>query len=232
MILAIIQARCSSTRLPGKVLKPVLDQPMIIRQLERVTRAERIDRIVVATSTDPSDDALADLLTTAGYDVRRGSLNDVAGRFADVVAEFEPDSFVRLTADCPLADHEVIDDVIAGHLASGADYTSNVIERTYPQGLDVECVTSEAYSRLLQFVLNVREREHVTLGIYERPSKFSLHSVTQGVDLSALRWTVDRQDDLDFVRSVYLQLYPDNPDFSQANVLELVTRVPSLNHEN
>lgn len=232
MILAIIQARCSSTRLPGKVLKPVLDQPMIIRQLERVTRAERIDRIVVATSTDPSDDVLADLLTTAGYDVRRGSLNDVAGRFADVVAEFEPDSFVRLTADCPLADHEVIDDVIAGHLASGADYTSNVIERTYPQGLDVECVTSEAYSRLLQFVLNVREREHVTLGIYERPSKFSLHSVTQGVDLSALRWTVDRQDDLDFVRSVYSQLYPDNPDFSQANVLELVTRVPSLNHEN
>ena len=232
MILAIIQARCSSTRLPGKVLKPVLDQPMIIRQLERVTRAERIDRIVVATSTDPSDDVLADLLTTAGYDVRRGSLNDVAGRFADVVAEFEPDSFVRLTADCPLADHEVIDDVIAGHLASGADYTSNVIERTYPQGLDVECVTSEAYSRLLQFVLNVREREHVTLGIYERPSKFSLHSVTQGVDLSALRWTVDRQDDLDFVRSVYTQLYPDNPDFSQANVLELVTRVPSLNHEN
>jgi len=232
MILAIIQARCSSTRLPGKVLKPVLDQPMIIRQLERVTRAERIDRIVVATSTDPSDDVLADLLTTAGYDVRRGSLNDVAGRFADVVAEFEPDSFVRLTADCPLADHEVIDDVIAGHLASGADYTSNVIERTYPQGLDVECVTSEAYSRLLQFVLNVREREHVTLGIYQRPSKFSLHSVTQGVDLSALRWTVDRQDDLDFVRSVYTQLYPDNPDFSQANVLELVTRVPSLNHKN
>ena len=232
MILAIIQARCSSTRLPGKVLKPVLDQPMIIRQLERVTRAERIDRIVVATSTDPSDDALADLLTTAGYDVRRGSLNDVTGRFADVVAEFEPDSFVRLTADCPLTDHEVIDDVIAGHLTSGADYTSNVIERTYPQGLDVECVTAEAYSRLLQFVLNVREREHVTLGIYERPSEFSVHSVTQGVDLSALRWTVDRQDDLDFVRSVYSHLYSNNPDFNQANVFELVARVPSLNHEN
>jgi spore coat polysaccharide biosynthesis protein SpsF len=232
VILAIVQARCSSTRLPGKVLKPVEGEPMIVRQLERVERARRIDEVVVATSTDPSDDELVDLLESRGTVVRRGSLGDVAERFAGVVAEFVPDSFVRLTADCPLADHRVIDRVIEEHLASGADYTSNVIHRTFPQGLDVECITTATFSTLLGLPLDAAEREHVTLGIYNRPEEFSLHSVTQRVNRSALRWTVDRQDDLDFVRSIYQQLYPHEPDFTQADVLELIERIPSLNHMN
>jgi spore coat polysaccharide biosynthesis protein SpsF len=232
VILAIVQARCSSTRLPGKVLKSVQGEPMIVRQLERVERARRIDQIVVATSTDPSDDELVDLLKSRGTFVRRGPLGDVAERFAGVVAEFAPDSIVRLTADCPLADHGVIDTVIGEHLSSGADYTSNVIYRTFPQGLDVECVTTATFSTLLGHALDAAEREHVTLGIYNRPEEFSLHSVVQPVDRSALRWTVDRQDDLDFVRSIFQQLYPRKPDFTQADVLELIERIPSLRHVN
>lgn len=230
--LAVVQARMSSRRLPGKVLAPLHGRPMILRQLERLAQCERIDALVVATSTDPSDDALAAALAAEGVEVRRGPLDDVAERFALVVREFQPETLIRLTADCPLTDPEVVDRVIAEHVASGDDYSSNVITRTYPQGLDVECVRVAAFERLLSGPLTPEEREHVTLGIYRRPDEFSLHSVTQEADLSLHRWTVDRPDDLEFVRAVYDHLYDADPRFRQADILELVRRHPALEHTN
>ncbi len=228
MILAIVQARCSSSRLPGKVLAPVAGQPMILRQVERLRRSRLIDELVIATSVDPSDDDLVDVLTTEGVAVRRGSLEDVASRFAVVIEEWEPTTIVRLTADCPLADPEVIDRVIGEHLDTGADYTSNVIERTYPRGLDVECLGSGTFATLMRLPLTLEEREHVTLGIYHRPEAFALHSVTQSPDRSHLRWTVDLKEDLDFVCAVYEALYDDDPRFGQDEVVALLDRQPNL----
>src|SRR5690606_11716385 len=117
-----------------------------------------------ATSDEASDDQLADELAQHGVAIRRGPLNDVFARFGMVVDELRPAHIVRLTADCPLADPDVIDAVVAEHVASGADYTSNCIERTYPHGLDAECMTSDAFARAARLALSNEEREHVTLG--------------------------------------------------------------------
>ncbi|MBU1587366.1 MAG: glycosyltransferase family protein [Actinobacteria bacterium] len=229
MILAILQGRLSSTRLPGKVLAPVLGEPMIVRQLERLSASNEIDALVVATSTDPSDDPLVDELTARGFTVRRGPLNDVVARFAAIVDEFEPSAVVRLTADCPLADVHVIDSVIRAQRTSGSDYASNVLEPTFADGLDVEVVSAGAWARLVALPLTDREREHVTLGLYGRPEEFTLESVTQSPDRSALRWTVDVPGDLEFVRAVYERLYYEDAGFGQQAILDLLARHPELN---
>ncbi len=229
MILAILQGRLSSTRLPGKVLEPVLGEPMIVRQIERLCRSNSIDRLVVATSTDVSDDPLVAELERRGIEVRRGPLNDVVSRFEQIASELRPGTIVRLTADCPLADAAVIDRVIDSHLESGSDYSSNTLHPTYPDGLDVECISSGAFERMVHLPLTQREREHVTLGIYGRPEVFSLNSVTQDQNQSNLRWTVDVPDDLEFVRAVYSQLYDEDNGFDQAAILGLLARRPDLN---
>lgn len=228
MILGILQGRLSSTRLPGKVIMDLHGKPMIIRQIERLRRSTLIDQLVVATSTDPSDDQLVELLTSENIQVRRGPLDDVIERFGIVIDEFNPSTIVRLTADCPLADPEVIDQVVFQHLQSGSDYTSNVLEPTFPDGLDIECIAASAFSELRKSQLQTSEREHVTLGLYSHPEKYSLSSVKQNDDLSNLRWTVDVQQDLDFVRTVYGLLYEKSPDFGQFEILELLQLHPEL----
>jgi len=228
-VLAIVQARSSSSRLPGKVLEPVEGEAMVLRQLERIARAATIDTLVVATSVDESDDVLADLLAANGLRVRRGPLHDVFSRFSSVVEEFEPSVIVRLTADCPLTDPAVIDAVVTSHLRSGADYSSNVLERTFPHGLDVECVSAPAFAAASAMNLSAQDREHVTLAIYSHPELFRLNSVTQSVDRSALRWTVDYPEDLAFVRSVYSALYAGNPAFDQQDIVDYLQAHPALN---
>lgn len=226
MILAVIQARMSSTRLPGKVLKAVLGEPMVVRQLERISRSKLIDKIVVATSTEPSDDPLAEVVEAAGYQVFRGSLDDVLSRFLTLRNELNPTHIVRLTADCPLTDPEVIDGIIQQHVDSKVDYTSNVIDRTFPRGLDAEVFTIEALDRLSELELTEDEHEHVTLGFYKRPGEFTLTNYAGSVDNSHLRWTVDNPEDYDFALWVYRELYPTKPDFDSADILELLERQP------
>jgi len=228
MILGVLQARSSSTRFPNKVLAPLHGAPMIMQQLARLARSTRLDRVVVATSVDATDDELVRVLEAASVEVRRGPLDDVVERFAIVVNEFRPEQIVRLTADCPLADPAVIDLVIDEHLASGSDYTSNTLAPTFPDGLDVECLTASAFDRLLALELSEREREHVTLGLYSRPDQFSLGNVAQKPDRSALRWTVDVPADLDFVRAIYARLYDGDPGFGQDQILDLLSRHPEL----
>jgi spore coat polysaccharide biosynthesis protein SpsF len=228
MILAVLQGRLSSTRLPGKVLKDLHGQPMILRQIERIKNSELLDELVVATSIEASDDPLVSLLEENGVTVRRGPLDDVLERFGQVYDEFEPSVIVRLTADCPLTDASVIDAVIARHLEAGSDYTSNVLEPTFPDGLDVECISAEAFMRLRTGQRSVPEREHVTLGIYGNPDEYVLTSITQHPSRSNLRWTVDVPDDLEFVRGIYARLFDANPAFGQQEVLELLEKEPEL----
>ncbi len=223
-----MQARSSSSRFPRKVLQDLNGAPMVLRQLERVRRAQELDGIVVATSVESSDDELAEVLDAAGVTVRRGPLADVLGRFGQVIEEFSPDHVVRLTADCPLADPSVIDRIVSTHRAEDADYTSNVLERTYAHGLDAEVFTVAAYAHLRALDLEDDEREHVTLGFYRRPELFNLSSVTQERDDSRLRWTVDYPEDLDFVRAVYSALFDADPAFDSDAVVAYLERHPEL----
>lgn len=229
MTLAVVQARMSSTRLPGKVLADIEGQPMILRQLERVRAAQLVGDVIVATSVDPTDDLLVSVLESAGVDVYRGSLADVLDRYIGAARARRADRLLRLTADCPLTDPDVIDAVVAAHEESGSDYASNVLTRTYPRGLDVESVTTDALARVAE-VAKPEEREHVTLGIYRRPEVFSLTSVTQSDDHSDLRWTVDLPADLEFVREVYRELGVESSVFGSADILHLIERRPELRH--
>jgi len=223
MILGVLQARMSSSRLPGKVLAPVLGAPMIARQIERLRRCRRIDRLVVATSDQPGDDPVAETCRTLGVDVHRGALDDVLDRFHGALRAFGPaEAVVRMTADCPLADPALIDRVIATFLDGGYDYVSNTpAVRTFPHGLDVEVMRAEALETAWREGHDPYEREHVTPFIYRRPERFRLGFVSDAPNLAHLRWTVDLPEDLDFVRHVYETLYPGDPAFTSADVVAL-----------
>jgi spore coat polysaccharide biosynthesis protein SpsF len=200
---------------------------MILRQLERVRRARRIDRLVVATSDQASDDALAEVLRRAGVEVFRGPLDDVLGRFLGALAAFPADHVVRLTADCPLADPELIDATIARHLESGADYTANrVASAGYPKGQDVEVITAQALRRAGAAAATPEEREHVTWGVWNHPDRYRIERLAPPQDEGDVRWTVDRPDDLEFVRAVYEALYPQDPAFGSEDVRAFVRANP------
>ncbi len=227
-ILGVLQARTTSSRLPGKVLLPVLGRPMILRQIERLKRAQRMDALVLATSTDPSDDALAAAVATSGIPVHRGSLDNVLERFIGAAIPFHPEWVVRLTGDCPLADPQLIDRLITETLAAGADYGSTALAPTFPDGLDAEIVRFDLLRQIACEPRTSAEREHVTLVIHRNPDLFQLHSVTGSPNLSALRWTVDEPRDFTFVTAVYEALYPSNPAFRTDDILRLLQQHPEL----
>lgn len=232
-VLAILQARVSSTRLPHKILAPLLGQPMLARQIERLRRAATLDTLVVATSDDASDDPLAALCADIGVSCYRGSLHDVLSRFYYACAVYGPaDHIVRLTGDCPLADPAVIDAVVHHHLASGADYTTNAVQPTWPDGLDVEIMRCSVLQRAFDEARLPSEREHVTPYIHKHPDWFRIEHVKGDRDLSSLRWTVDEPADFVFVTQVYEALYPQNPAFDTAAVLALLERRPELANLN
>jgi spore coat polysaccharide biosynthesis protein SpsF len=220
----------SSTRLPGKVLMPLAGAPMILRQLERVRRCRRIDRLVVATSQDASDDSLCDVLAKAGVDHFRGPLDDVLGRFIGALDAFGPaDEVVRLTGDCPLADWTVIDAVIARRSDTGADYVSDTWgRRSFPKGLDAEVVRSRVLGEAAAEARDPYDREHVTPFVYGRPGRYRIEGLEQQADEGEVRWTVDRPDDYAFVSAVYDALYPANPAFTSDDVRALVRSRPDL----
>ena len=227
-VLAVLQARMASTRLPGKVLAPIMGRPMLARQLDRVTRCRLIERLVVATSDDDADDPLAEFLVSEGVPLYRGSLDDVLDRFYRAAAAHDPKNVVRLTGDCPLADPDLIDRVIEEHLAGGFDYSSNCLDPTWPDGLDIEAVRFDALHQAWQKATLASDREHVTSYIHNRPELFHLHSIKGEKDLSHHRWTVDEPEDLELVTRIYAALLPQNPEFDTADVLELLERNPEL----
>ncbi|MCC7267776.1 MAG: glycosyltransferase family protein [Caulobacteraceae bacterium] len=231
MILAILQARTTSTRLPGKVLLPLAGAPSMQRQVERIRRARRIDRLVVATSTDPSDDPVAELGAGLGLHVHRGSLADVQQRFIGALDAFPAEHVVRLTADCPLADPEVIDATIAHVLAANVDYGSNTPpHRTFPKGLDVEVMTAAALRDAAARATTEDERQHVTWALHQRPDLYRQAFFSQAAEEGEVRWTVDRPDDYQFMMAVYDALHPADPAFTSDDVRAFVRSRPDLAH--
>src|SRR5262245_307871 len=228
MILGLLQARASSRRLPGKVLKPILGRPMLERQIERLRRAHRLDKLVVATSTDASDDPIAGLSHSLQVDCFRGSLDDVLDRFYQAARGYSADVIARLTGDCPLTDPAVIDELINLRARGGYDYASNALKRTYPDGLDAEVMQISCLEAAWREAKLPSEREHVTPFIYRHPERFRLGNLEQPTDLSGLRWVVDDPEDFAFISAIYEVLYPNNAAFSTDDILDLLTRRPDI----
>lgn len=228
MLLAILQARMSSRRLPGKVLKPILGQPMLFRQIERVRRSRSIDRLIVATSRHPSDDPLAQACAEAGIPCFRGDLDDVLGRFLAAAEPHAPEAVMRLTGDCPLADWTVIDAVADLYRRSDCDYASNITPPTFPDGLDVEVVRYSALQEAAASTQVPYDREHVTQFVYDRPERFRHATLRLEHDLSRLRFTVDTPADFDLVAAVYEHFHPVDAAFSTADVLNLIASRPEF----
>lgn len=203
--LVVIQARMGSTRLPGKVLADLGGRPLLGVLLDRIDG--RVDaEVVVATSEGAADDAVADLAERRKVAVVRGSEHDVLARFALALHEHPAGTVVRLTADCPFTDPEIVERALEVHRTTGADYTSNTLVRTYPDGLDVEVIAAPALLAAHAEAPPGPEREHVTPFVYRRPERFHLEAFRNDVDLGDERWTVDTEDDLAFVRSLVTQL--------------------------
>jgi spore coat polysaccharide biosynthesis protein SpsF len=225
-VVAIVQARMGSTRLPGKVLADVAGRPMLARVLERLGRAETLDEIVVATSTEPADDAIEALCEELEVPAFRGSEEDVLERYRDAAAWSEADAVVRVTADCPLLDPGVVDRVVRRFLDGDADYVSNTLERTYPSGLDVEVFSRQALETAAREAREPWQRAHVTPYLYQSPDRFTVAQVRHGSDESGLRWTVDTREDLALVRTLYERL--GQRSFTWLDVLAIVHQDPAL----
>lgn len=226
-IVAIIQARMGSKRLPGKILMEIHGRTMLARVVRRVMNAKTISEVVVATSKLEQDDPVQKELEGLQIGIYRGSDEDVLDRYYGAMCMVNCDAVVRITADCPLVDPEVIDKVVNAFLEKRVDYASNTLERTYPRGLDVEVVRRDALERAWKKADLSYERAHVTPYVYGHPSEFTMASVTDENDTSSQRWTVDTREDLEFVRAVYHGL-PDPDRFDWRDVLAMLEEEPAL----
>ncbi|HEX2571004.1 MAG TPA: glycosyltransferase family protein [Polyangia bacterium] len=205
----IVQARMTSTRLPGKVLADLAGRPMLAQELARLRRCRRAEEIVVATTTNATDDPVVALAEKEGVRWFRGDEHDVLSRYLGAAREARAEVVVRVTADCPLIEPALVDEVVRALTGEGpapesADYASNIQRRTFPRGLDAEALYMDVLERVGRLGRTREAREHVTFFIHrERPELFLLRSVTGSEDHSDLRWTVDEPADLELVRRIY-----------------------------
>ncbi len=223
---AIVQARMGSTRFPNKVMRPICGTPMIGLLFARLALSARIHAIVLATSDDPRNDALASYAESLGYAVVRGSENDVLDRYMKAAKQTDADRIVRITGDCPLIDATVVDEVIARMQDSGVDYATNTLPPSYPDGLDVEVFTMRALEEAWRGAKEARHREHVTPFIRES-GRFTTSNVAYPIDCSRERWTVDEAEDFEVASGIFKHFQP-RVDFGWLEVLELRNRQPAL----
>ena len=228
--LVILQARMESTRLPCKVLMPICDKPMIELQISRILRSKLISDLVVAIPDTEENNILNHNLKNLGVKVFRGSHRNVYKRYIDASKIYPSKSIIRLTADCPLVMPNLIDEMIVYFNSIKADYLSNALTSTFPDGLDIEIFNTEALVRLQEFKLNQQEKEFVTLGIYRRPEIFSLEKFESKIFLGDERWTVDYPEDFEFVTKVFKYFEDNTSGFNTQDVLSYIDLDPS--HKN
>lgn len=230
----IVQARMGSTRLPNKVLLDIEGEPTLWRVINRLSYTKTVDEIIIATTESPSDDAIENFAKENGIKYFRGSENDVLDRYYQCAKNHQADTIVRITADCPLIDPRVVDKIV-GFFKEHQDiydYVSNVIPPTFPDGLDTEVFSFSALEKAWKEAKYTSEREHVTAYIYKNPNKFKLYNITNDIDYSALRWTLDTENDLIFIREVYKMLGKDNEIFYMEDVIQLLNKNPELKNIN
>lgn len=229
-IVAIIQARMGSSRLPGKVMANIVGKPMIYQVVKRIRRARTINLVAVATSLHVSDDPIIDLCREENIAFFRGSEEDVLDRFYQAAKFFQANVIVRLTADCPLHDPEVIDSTVKALLEGNVDFVSGGMKTTFPDGLDAAAFPMSVLERVWRDAILPSDREHVTSYIHCHPKIFRMKTILSHDDLSHLRWTVDEPRDLEYVRAIYAHL-GDTP-FGMKEILDLLKRHPELNDIN
>jgi spore coat polysaccharide biosynthesis protein SpsF len=245
-VVAIIQGRMSSSRLPGKILADIAGQPMLTRVYTRTSRAQTLDEVIFATTTDASDDPVAEYCDFSGIPFTRGSQFDVLDRYYQAALHTRADVVVRVTADCPVIDPKLIDDVVNALLEDEYDFVCNRLpppwSRTYPIGLDVEACTFKVLKKAWKEAKDPQQREHVMPYLYEgvqltrqsrtletgtSPRGFSIALLHHTTDFGDYRWTVDTPEDLEFMRQVYNR-FDGRDDFTWKEVLDLVHGKPKL----
>jgi spore coat polysaccharide biosynthesis protein SpsF len=233
-IVITIEARMRSTRLPGKVLKRILGRPMLAFMIERLQRVRQADEIVVATTEDAADDPIVDLARRLGVGWFRGSEDDVLDRVLKAAQSVQADLIVETTGDCPLIDPGIIDQIIATFKSNAVDYCSNALLQTYPLGIGVEVFPVSILAQVAELTRDPTDREHVTLYIYEHPERFRLLNIASGLppETADMRLTVDTPEDYQLIARIFEALYPVNPSFSLADILDLVGSQPELKNIN
>jgi len=226
-VLAIIQARMGSSRLPGKVLLPLENKSVLEHVVERTKKSKHIHQVVVATTVAEGDDPVYELMREKKIPIFRGSECDVLDRYYQCALAFGADHVVRITADCPLIDPEVIDRVVEAHLQHGNDYTSNVLTPTFPDGEDVEIMKMEVLKEAWEKASLASQREHVTQYIIHE-ERYCKENIVHEENLGSLRWTLDTADDFLLIRRIYEALYVGDPCFNMKQVLSLLEEKPDL----
>ena len=232
-ILTVVQARMGSSRLPGKVLLPLAGQPLLVRMVERVQRARRAGTVVVATTTELPDDAVAACCAAHGIACFRGSALDLLDRHYQAARHYGADVVLKIPSDCPLIDPAVIDEVVGFYLdfAERYDFVSNLHPATFPDGNDVEVMPFAALENAWREAGRPLEREHTTPYFWENPDRFAIGNVTwdasQNFSMSH-RWTIDYPEDYAFISAVYDALYHQNPAFGLNDILQLTTERPDI----
>ncbi len=229
-IVATIEARMTSSRLPGKILLPILGKPTLELLIERLSRVRQIDQIVVATTSNRSDDIVEELTHHLGVGCYRGSEDDVLDRVLKAAQSYTADNIVEITGDCPLIDPDVIDHLIDIYLHNSYDYVSNTLKMTYPNGLDAQVFSVKTLAEVNRLTRDPTDHEHVSLYIYEHPERYSLYNLESGLPEKYwnMRLTVDTLEDFELIRTIYEELYPHNPAFALQDIISLLERKPEL----
>lgn len=226
-VAAIVQARMGSTRLPQKVMLPILDNPLLFYVVSRLKEAKTLSQIIIATTENPKDKAIVDFCKAEKIPYFIGSEENVLDRYLKAARAFGVDVIVRITSDCPLIDPEVVDKIVSLFLNVNPtfDFISNTLTRSFPRGLDVEVFSFEALEKS-SLGASIEEKEHVTLGMLRNPSEFSIKNVINPVDYSYLRLTVDTKEDLRLVTKIIEALYPVKPHFRLEDIIYLLAANP------
>jgi spore coat polysaccharide biosynthesis protein SpsF len=229
-IVAVIEARYNSTRLPGKVLMPILGQPMLVRIFQRLKLARTLDDIVVATTDSPSDDAVVEAMNYMGAHTFRGSEEDVLDRVVKAAQSVDADIIVEITGDCPLIDPGLVDKLVGDFLVGGADFVSNILPHTTPRGTDVRVFRTSDLAEINRTSKDPADHEHVSLHFWEHLDRYTCRNVEMDLPdvVAEIRLTVDTEEDLALVTKIYEGLYEKNPAFSLVDVLDYLNAHPDL----
>jgi len=227
-----MQTRVSSTRLPNKVIKNLQGLPMFVQQARRIQQCKTIDKLIVITSTNKSDDILEFICKENDLLCFRGDLHNVLSRYFHAQLAYPCEHIVRVTADCPVIDPTLMDHVINTHLINNNDYTSNCLKSTFPDGLDTEIISKNTLLDAYEHAKKNSELEHVTPYIRNNPQKYQLQNIQSDTDLSHHRWTVDEPVDFELISAIYAHLYTENHYFNYQDILNFLSTKPELSSIN
>lgn len=230
MIAAIIQARMGSSRLPGKIMLNVCGKSMLEHLIDRIKNSKKLDKIIVATSTNPEDDEIVNFCSLNNISFFRGSENDVLSRYFETAKFFSVNTIIRLTADTPILDSNTIDKIIQVYQENNFDFVSNSspLPRTYPDGYNVEILSFEILEKIHKNAVNPSDREHVTTFITMQPEKFNLYRVDYSKDLSKYRFNLDYEEDYQLIKCIFENFYEKNPNFLLEDVVNWLNEHPEI----